>query len=88
MIGWGFIPANYDEFVKESADGLISRLEMLWQDLAKAGFDLTQMLSQSVLLPATCALMNPDGFTTVETVYERLNVLSRHLRAKYRLAQS
>jgi hypothetical protein len=88
MIGWGFIPANYDEFVKESATGLVSHLEALWQDLSEAGFNLTQMLSQSVLLPATCALMNPDGFTTVETVYDRLNMLSRQLQAKYHLAPS
>ena len=34
-------------------------------------------------MPATCALMNPDGFDTVETAYDSLKKISRHLQTKY-----
>jgi hypothetical protein len=81
--GWGLVPANYDEFQKESVEGLLHRIETLWQELQQAGFDLSAMLSQSILMPATCALMNPDGFKTVEDAYDWLKKLSRQLRVKY-----
>ena len=53
------------------------------RELEKAGFDLQQIVSQSILMPATCALMNLDGFETVENAYERLKAVSRHLQVKY-----
>jgi hypothetical protein len=83
MLGWGLVPANYEEFVKESMDGMIHRSAMLWQELQKSGFDLHQVLSQSILMPATCALTNPDGFHTVENAYDWLQKLSRQLQKKY-----
>ncbi len=83
MFGWGLVPANYDDFKKESVDGLIGHMEALWRLLEKVGFDLQQLLAQSILMPATCALMNPDGFKTVEEAYGCLIKLSRHLRTKY-----
>jgi hypothetical protein len=85
MFGWGLVPANEDDFVNESIDGLIHRIETLWRELEKAGFDLQQLFSQSILMPATCALMNPDGLKTVENAYDCLKKLSRRLRAKYLL---
>lgn len=69
--------------MKESMSGLIHHIETLWQELERAGFDLQQVLSQSILMPATCALMNPDGFETVEKAYNCLKILSRQLQAKY-----
>lgn len=83
MFGWGLVPANYDEFINESTDGLIHRIETLWRELEMAGFDLPQLLSQSILMPATCALMNPDGFDTVEKAYDSLKNISRLLQTKY-----
>ena len=83
MFGWGIVPANYDEFITESTDGLIHRIETLWRELEKAGFDLRRILSQSILMPATCALMNPDGFDTVEKAYDSLKNISRLLQTKY-----
>ena len=35
------------------------------------------------IVPATCALMNPDGFDTVESAYDSLKKLSRLLQTKY-----
>jgi hypothetical protein len=83
MFGWGLVPANYDEFQKESMERLSYHIETLWQELQQAGFDLPAMLAQSILMPATCALMNPDGFKTVEDAYDWLQKLSRQLQAKY-----
>ena len=77
------MPANTDEFLKESPDSLVAHIDTLWRELEKAGFDLQQILSQSILMPATCALMNLDGYETVEKTYERLKAVSRHLQEKY-----
>jgi hypothetical protein len=83
VFGWGLVPANTDEFVKESPESLIHHIETLWRELEGAGFDLEQILSQSILMPATCALLNLDGYETVERTYERLKELSRRLQEKY-----
>ena len=64
-------------------DGLVHHIENLWQELKKEGFDLQQILSQSILTPATCALLNPDEFKTVEDAYVWLKALSTKLREKY-----
>lgn len=83
MLGWGLVPANTDEFNQSSPDGLVHHIESLWRELEKAGFDLEGLLSQSILMPATCALMNLDGFDTVEAAYDRLQALAHRLRATY-----
>jgi hypothetical protein len=83
MLGWGLVPANQDEWIKESMEGLSRHIETLWRELEQSGFDLRQILSQSILMPATCALMNPDGFETVEKAYDWLKRLSRQLQTKY-----
>jgi hypothetical protein len=83
MLGWGLVPANQDEWIRESMEGLSRHIETLWREFEQSGFDLQQMLSQSILMPATCALMNPDGFETVEKAYDWLKRLSRQLQTKY-----
>lgn len=83
MFGWGLVPSNQDELIKESVEGLSGHIETLWRELEKAGFDMQQMLSQSILLPATCALMNSDGSETVERAYDYLKILSRRLQTQY-----
>jgi hypothetical protein len=42
-------------------------------------------LSRSLLSPATCCLVNPDGEKTVEAAFEMIRRLSEQLREKYRL---
>jgi len=83
IIGWGLIPANYDEFKKESLEGLVHHIEKLWLDLVNVGFDLEEIITKSVLMPATCALLNPDEFKTVEDAYSWLKEISLKLREKY-----
>ena len=48
--------------------------------------DLQQLLSRSLLSPATCCLVNPDGGQTVAGAFAMVNSLSRQLREKYRLS--
>lgn len=83
IIGWGLIPANYDEFKKESLEGLVHHIEKLWLDLVKVGFDIEEIIKKSILMPATCALLNPDEFKTVEDAYGWLKEVSLKLREKY-----
>ncbi len=83
IIGWGLIPANYDEFKKESLEGLVHHIEKLWLDLVKVGFDMEEIIKKSILMPATCALLNPDEFKTVEDAYGWLKEVSLKLREKY-----
>jgi len=47
--------------------------------------DLDFLLSRSLLSPATCCLVNPDGEKTVEKAFEMIGGLSRILREKYGL---
>jgi len=83
MLGWGLVPANYEELTKESKDRLATHLTSLFRELTEAGFDLNQLLSQSILMPATCALTNPDEAITVERTYLWLKELSSELRRHY-----
>ncbi|MCX7769500.1 MAG: hypothetical protein N2202_00285 [Proteobacteria bacterium] len=85
IIGWGLVPANYEEFQKENKEHLIHHIENLWGELVKEGFDLKEVLTKSILMPATCALLNPDEFKTVEEAYNWLNNLSHKLREKYKI---
>jgi len=85
IIGWGLVPANFDEFQKESQQNLIHHIEGLWNELLKEGFDIKEVLSKSILMPATCALLNPDEFKTVEDAYNWLKDLSYRLREKYKI---
>ncbi len=83
IIGWGLVPANFDEFQKESQINLIHHIERLWNELLKEGFDIKEVLAKSIIMPATCALLNPDEFKTVEDAYSWLRDLSLRLREKY-----
>mgnify|MGYP001587679920 CR=1 FL=1 len=83
MLSWGIVPSNTDDYVKETEDGLSHLIESLWGELRGYGFDLEQILEQSILMPATCSLMNQDGAATVNKSYRSLKALSCRLRSKY-----
>ena len=84
-VGWGIVPANYEEFRDSDLQELIDHLEELWDILEKAGLRREELLPRSLLLPATCALVNPDGGETVEACYALLRELSSRVRARYGL---
>lgn len=85
IIGWGLVPANFDEFQKETQEGLVHHIENLWHELIKEGFEIEEIIRKSILMPATCALLNPDEFKTVESAYQWLKNLSFKLREKYKI---
>lgn len=82
---WGMVPTNFEPFGQENIDSLENRLVGLWQVLTRKGIDRDFMLSRSLLSPATCCLVNPDGAQTVDRAFGRVRDLSRRLREQFRL---
>jgi hypothetical protein len=85
VLVWGIVPTNSEPFEAENLESLEKRLEEIWDILGKRGIDLEFLLSRSLLSPATCCLVNPDGEKTVEEAFKVINRLSRRLREKYHL---
>ncbi|MCU0574427.1 MAG: hypothetical protein MUC41_15730 [Syntrophobacteraceae bacterium] len=82
---WGIVPTNLEPFERESAESLERRLLELWESLGRGGIDPDYLVSRSMLSPATCCLVNPDGVATVEKAFAITNELSRKLRERFRL---
>jgi len=82
IIVWGIVPTNVEPFEKENLDSLEERLNGLWTLLADEGIDRDLLLSRSMISPATCCLVNPDGESTVEKAFTTIQELSRRLREK------
>ena len=82
---WGIVPTNFEPFAKERMETVQAKLEGIWQHLGKSGIDLQFLLSRSMLSPATCCLVNPDGEKTVEEAFKMTQRLSLKLRTKYGL---
>lgn len=85
VLVWGIVPTNFEPFEIESMDSLASLLERVWAVLEKRGIDRDDILSRSLISPATCCLVNPDGEKTVEKAFTVVRELSQRLRRKYRL---
>jgi len=85
VLAWGMVPTNVEPFEKENLRSLTDRLESLWGSLARQGIDLELLLSRSLLSPATCCLVNPDGEATVEKAFGLVRRLSEKLREAHRL---
>ena len=85
VIVWGIVPTNVEPFDRESIDSLEKRLISLWKVLSSKGIDRDFLLSRSLISPATCCLVNPDGESTVEKAFNVVRNLSIRLREKYRL---
>ena len=85
VLAWGIVPTNFEPFEKEGIQSLETRLEEVWGILQKKGIDRDFLLSRSLLSPATCCLVNPDGEKTVEKAFEITRQLSERLREKYGL---
>ncbi len=86
VIVWGLVPSNVEPFDKEDVASLEARLKDVWETLDRKGIDRAWLLSKSLLSPATCCLVNPDGDKTVEKAFERTRVLSERLRSQFGLS--
>ena len=85
VIAWGLVPTNFEPFEAENAASLTDKLEGIWSILDRKGIDKDYLLSRSLLSPATCCLVNPDGVKTVEEAFRVVQGLSGRLREKYNL---
>ncbi len=83
---WGLVPTNFEPFGQEDQDSLEARLYEIWDALESRGVDRELMLARSMLSPATCCLVNPDGEKTVEKAFAMVRELSARLREKFNLA--
>jgi len=83
---WGIVPTNSEPFELENLEGLESRLIGIWDFLCKKGIDRDLLLSQSLISPATCCLVNPDIEKTVENAFGVVKALSHRLRDTYHLS--
>ena len=86
VIVWGIVPTNFEPFEAENHDSLIRQLENKWSILDKQGIDRDYLLSKSLISPATCCLVNPDGEKTVEKAFRIVSRVSQTLREKFGLA--
>ncbi len=82
---WGIVPTNSEPFAAEDILSLEARLTGLWDSLGRNGIDRDEMLAGSMLSPATCCLVNPDGEKTVERAFACVRELSSRLRETYKL---
>ncbi|MFC1885407.1 hypothetical protein ACFL2O_11660 [Thermodesulfobacteriota bacterium] len=85
VLVWGIVPTNFEPFEKEDDDSIVKRLMEIWHSLSDKGIDRDFLLSRSLLSPATCCLVNPDGEKTVEKAFELTKRLSERLRLKLKL---
>ncbi len=85
IIVWGIVPTNFEPYEKENMTSIDKRLNEIWEVLKKEGIDYDMLLSQSLLSPATCCLVNPDKEKTVEKAFESVKELSLRIRERYNL---
>ncbi len=83
ILVWGLVPTNQEPFAEESVDSLIRHLEGIWSKLESQGLDRHLLIARSMLSPATCCLVNPDGTQTVDSAFETVKRVSKQLRDKY-----
>jgi hypothetical protein len=77
------VPTGFEAFDQEEIPTLIGRLETIWKTLWARGVDRQQLLSQAMLSPATCCLVNPDKERTVERAFAAVKRMAVLLREKY-----
>jgi hypothetical protein len=83
LIVWGIVPTGFEAFDQEEIPSLIRRLEDIWKALWSKGIDREQLISRSMLSPATCCLVNPDKERTVERAFAAVNRMAEVLRDTY-----
>ena len=83
VIVWGIVPTNFEPFEAETINTLGQRLKKVWNSLANKGIDREFLISRSLISPATCCLVNPDGEKTVEKAFRIVKELSRLLKEQY-----
>jgi len=88
LIVWGIVPTGFEQFDREAIPSLIQHLEFVWKVLWSKGIDRDQLLSRSMLSPATCCLVNPDKEKTVERAFDAVKQMAVEMREKYHLSNA
>lgn len=83
VIAWGIVPTNFEPFEAENIKTLEAKLLDVWNSLANKGIDREFLISRSLISPATCCLVNPDGEKTVEKAFRVVKEVSRRLQDRY-----
>ena len=83
VIVWGIVPTGIESFEQENVSSLIQRLETVWKTLWAKGVDRDLMISQAMISPATCCLVNPDKERTVELAFVEVKQVAERLRERY-----
>jgi hypothetical protein len=83
VIAWGIVPTNFEPFEAENINTLVEKLTNSWDFLAHKGIDRQFLFSRSLISPATCCLINPDGEKTVEKAFRVVKELSHRLQDRY-----
>lgn len=83
VIVWGVVPTGFEAFAHENAASIIHRLETIWKTLWAKGVDRDLMISQAMISPATCCLVNPDKERTVERAFVEVKQVAERLRERY-----
>jgi len=86
VLVWGIVPTNFEPFENENMGSLGKRLKNIWRFLEEKGIDREFLLSRSLLSPATCCLVNPDGEKTVEKAFGMIKQISERLRQEYKFS--
>lgn len=88
VLSWGIVPTNFEPFESESMDSLTKRFLDLFSGVARhiaPKIDRDFLISRSLISPATCCLVNPDGTVTVEKAFATVRELSVRLREHFKL---
>jgi hypothetical protein len=85
VLVWGIVPTNWEPFAAETVDSLETRQLRIWGVLEDRGIERELLLARSMLSPATCCLINPDGERTVENAFAVTKELSLRLRERMNL---
>jgi len=85
IISWGIVPTYIEILEQETVESLTEKLESHWRVLESEDLDCQAIAEQSLIAPATCCLMNPDGAETVEKAYRMVREISETLKEKYNL---
>jgi hypothetical protein len=85
VLVWGIVPTNWEPFAAETIDSLETRQLRIWGVLEDRGIERELLLTRSMLSPATCCLINPDGERTVEDAFATTKKLSLLLRERLNL---
>jgi hypothetical protein len=79
IVSWGIVPTMTEEFTKEDVESITSRLLIMWRILENKGVSREVLVRNSIIAPAACNLMNPDGTATVENAFRLLGEVSKSI---------